>query len=71
MKRAEKEIEKYLLKNGDVRYRYRYKYYDTLGKRREKKESSFVTQKDAEKALLKAKIDVANGNLKKKSRTAK
>lgn len=64
-KKAEKEIEKYQLKNGEIRYRYRYKYYDSDGNRREKKESSFVSKKDAEKALLQVKSDVLNGNLKK------
>jgi len=63
-KKEEKEVQKYKLKNGEVRYRYRYKYYDVNGKRREKKESSFKTEKEAEKALLHVKADVLNGNLK-------
>ncbi|ANY67959.1 hypothetical protein BBD42_16865 [Paenibacillus sp. BIHB 4019] len=51
-KKEEKEVQKYTLKNGEARYRYRYKYHDVNGK-------------EAERALLQAKVDVANGNLKK------
>ncbi|MGO4345502.1 tyrosine-type recombinase/integrase [Paenibacillus sp. MCAF9] len=64
-KKAEKEVEEYRLKNGEIRYRYRYKYYDVLGNRREKKESSFMSEKAAEMALLHVKSDILNGNLKK------
>lgn len=63
-KKEEKEVQEYKLKNGEVRYRFRYKYYDINGKRREKKESSFLTEKEATKALIQVKADVLNGSLK-------
>lgn len=41
------EVYYYYLKNGEKRWMYRHKYYDVFGKRKEKKESSFRTEKEA------------------------
>lgn len=41
---------------------YRHKYYDALGKRREKKKSGFKTERAGLKALLEVKVDTLNGN---------
>lgn len=40
---------------------YRYKFYDSLGKRREKKKSGFKTEKKALRSLLEVKASVLNG----------
>ncbi|GIN96114.1 hypothetical protein J6TS1_19840 [Siminovitchia terrae] len=59
------EIYYYFLKNGDKRYQYRHKYYDALGKRKEKKKSGFDTEKAALKELLQVKADLLSGQVKK------
>lgn len=43
---------------------YRYRYYDALGKRREKAKQGFVSEKDAYRALLEVKANVLNGEVK-------
>ncbi|WP_025848734.1 site-specific integrase [Paenibacillus ehimensis] len=58
------EVYYYFLKNGDKRYLYRHKYYDNLGKRKEKKESGFVTEKEALQALIEVKAALLNGQVK-------
>ena len=59
------EVYYYLLKNGEKRYMYRHKYYDTLGNRKEKKKSSFKTEKEAYRALLEVKTALLNGQVEK------
>ncbi len=54
----------YLNKKGEKLWMYRHKYYDPLGKRKEKKKSSFESEDAALKALLKVKSDLLNGNHK-------
>ncbi|NEU29962.1 site-specific integrase [bacterium LRH843] len=58
------EVYYYFLKNGEKRFMYRHKYYDVLGKRKEKKKSSFKTEKEALKALLKVKASILSGQSK-------
>ncbi|WP_238649728.1 tyrosine-type recombinase/integrase [Paenibacillus piscarius] len=58
------EIYYYLLGSGDKRYMYRHKYYDDAGKRKEKKQSSFLTDKDALKALIEVKATLMRGQVK-------
>lgn len=58
------EVYYYYLKNGEKRWMYRHKYYDVLGKRKEKKESSFKTEKEALKALLEVKASLLNDQSK-------
>lgn len=58
------EVYYYYLKNGEKRWMYRHKYYDVFGKRKEKKESSFRTEKEALKALLEVKASLLNDQSK-------
>lgn len=43
---------------------YRYRYYDALGKRREKSKQGFKTEKEAYRALLEVKASILNGDVK-------
>ncbi|WP_378127496.1 tyrosine-type recombinase/integrase [Cohnella boryungensis] len=58
------EIYYYLLKNGEKRFMYRHKYNDARGKRKEKKKSSFLTDKAALKALIEVKATLLRGQVK-------
>lgn len=62
--KVDDEIYYYFLKSGEKRWMYRHKYYDTLGKRREKKKSGFKSEKNALKALLKVKSDLLDGQVR-------
>lgn len=55
------EIYHYSLKSGEKRFMYRHKYYDSLGVRREKKKSSFKTEKEVLKELLEVKASLLSG----------
>lgn len=55
------EIYYYYLKNGEKRFMYRHKFVDSLGKRREKKKSSFKTEKEALRSLLEVKASILSG----------
>lgn len=59
--KADDELYYYFLKSGAKRWMYRHKYYDTFGERREKKKSSFKTEKAALKELLDVKAALLNG----------
>ena len=50
---------------GEKRWLYRHKYYDQVGKRKEKKVSGFKTEKEAYKALLEVKASTLRGEVKK------
>ncbi|TYR82116.1 site-specific integrase [Priestia megaterium] len=43
---------------------YRYRFYDALGKRKEKSKQGFKSEKDAYRALLEVKASVLNGDVK-------
>lgn len=45
------------------KYAYRYKYYDTLGKRREKAMQGFDTIEQAERSLIDVKAKILDGNI--------
>lgn len=60
-KTKDDEIYFYFLKSGAKRFMYRHKYYDSLGVRREKKKSSFKTEKEALKELLDVKSSILSG----------
>lgn len=60
--KKEPEVYHYLNKKNDKLWLYRHKYYDVLGKRKEKKRSGFTTEKEAIKALLEIKAQLLNGN---------
>ncbi|MBF8418913.1 site-specific integrase [Heyndrickxia coagulans] len=44
---------------------FRYRYYDALGKRREKSKQGFKNEKDAYRALLEVKANILNGEVKR------
>lgn len=62
--KKDKDVYYYYLKNGDIRWMYRHKYYDVLGKRKEKKKSGFKTEKEALRALLEVKASILDGKQK-------
>lgn len=62
--KVDDEVFYYYLKNGEKRFMYRHKYYDESGKRKEKKKSSFETEKEAVKALLNVKVAIMRGETK-------
>lgn len=62
--KKDKEVYYYFLKNGKKRWLYRHKYYDSLGKRREKKKSGFTTEKEALRSLLEVKTSTLSGQTK-------
>jgi integrase len=59
-----KHLFYYLNAKGDKRWCYRYRYYDALGKRKEKSVQNFKCEKDAYRALLEVKASVLNGQVK-------
>lgn len=61
--KMDNEVYYYYLKNGEIRWMYRHKYYDTLGKRKEKKKSGFKTEKEALKSLLEVKASLLDGQI--------
>lgn len=52
----------YIDSDGNKKYAYRYRYYDRNGKRREKTKTGFDSEKAAERALIKVKADILDGN---------
>src|SRR5699024_9209646 len=62
-KTRENEIFYYHLKNGNKRFMYRYRYYDLLGKRKERKKSGFKSMKEAQRELIKLKASLLEKNL--------
>jgi integrase len=62
--KKDKDLYYYQNAKGEKRWCYRYRYYDALGKRREKSEQNFNSEKAAYKALLEVKTNITNGDLK-------
>lgn len=63
MTKTKKEnIYSYIDTDGKKKFSYRYKYYDSYGKRREKTKQGFKTQNEAERALIEVKAAVLDGN---------
>lgn len=60
----EKDVFSYVTSKGEKLWMYRYKYYDAVGKRKEKKKSGFKTEKEAIKALLEVKAATLRGETK-------
>lgn len=60
----EPEIYYYFNVKGEKLWMFRHKYYDTLGKRKEKKKSGFKSDKMALKALLEVKAATVSGQTK-------
>lgn len=63
-KTKEPEIYYYFNANGEKLWMFRHKYYDKTGKRREKKKSSYKTEKAALRALLEVKAATLSGESK-------
>lgn len=61
----EPEIYHYFNANGEKLWMYRHKYYDVLGKRKEKKKSGFKTEKEALRSLLEVKASLLSGQQKR------
>lgn len=54
----------YWYKDGKTKkYAFRYRFYDQDGKRREKSRQGFLTERDAELALIELKSEILKGNL--------
>lgn len=58
----EPELYHYFNASGEKLWMYRHKYYDSTGKRKEKKRSGFKTEKAAIKSLLEVKAATLSGN---------
>lgn len=59
----DKDLYWYKDNDGNKKYAYRYRYYNTLGERKEKSKQGFDTEKKALQALTKLKAQVLEGNL--------
>ncbi|MEH7108231.1 tyrosine-type recombinase/integrase [Bacillus sp. JJ1764] len=62
--KKDKDLYYYYSSKGEKKWCYRYRYYDSLGKRREKSCQNFNNEKDAYRALLEVKANVINGDVK-------
>lgn len=64
--KSKKDPELYYSINekDEQRWMFRHKYYDSLGKRKEKKKRGFLTEKEAYQALLEVKTNTLNGATK-------
>ncbi|WP_368652403.1 tyrosine-type recombinase/integrase [Ornithinibacillus sp. 4-3] len=62
--KKENELYWYVNKKSEKLWMYRHKYYDALGKRKEKKKSGFKTEKAALKSLLEVKSTLLNDQVK-------
>lgn len=61
----EPEVYYYFNANGEKLWMFRHRYYDSSGKRREKRKSGFKTDKAAIKALMEVKALTLRGDTKK------
>jgi integrase len=64
--KSKKDPELYYSINdkGEKRWMFRHKYYDSLGKRKEKKKRGFLTEKEAYQSLLEVKTNTIHGATK-------
>lgn len=58
-------IKSILNKKGEELWKFRYKYYDSLGNRKEIKRQGFRTENEAFRTLLELKTSISNGEVKK------
>lgn len=63
--KKDNDLYYYLNSKKEKLWCYRHRYYDALGKRKEKSKQGFKTEKDALKALLEVKANVLNGEVKR------
>jgi len=62
--KKDNELYYYFNSKKEKLWCYRHRYYDALGKRREKSKQNFKTENEAYKALLAVKANTLNGNMK-------
>nr|QRZ18317.1 site-specific integrase [Virgibacillus sp. AGTR] len=62
--KKDKELYYYFNAKKEKLWCYRHRYYDALGKRREKYKQGFKTESEAYRALLDVKANTLNGNVK-------
>lgn len=62
--KKDNDLYYYFNSKGEKMWCYRHRYYDALGKRREKSKQGFKTEKEAYRALLEVKANVINGEVK-------
>ena len=62
--KKDKDLYYYFNTKGEKMWCYRYRYYDALGKRKEKSKQGFKAEKEAYRALLGVKANVINGEVK-------
>src|SRR5690625_1472606 len=62
---TDKELFYYFNAKKEKMYMYRHRYYDSLGKRREKSKQAFKSEKEAYRKLLEIKSSILNGDVKK------
>lgn len=58
----DKELFWYMDHEGNKRWLYRHRYYDVLGKRREKKQQGFTSESAAYRALCEVRAKLVTGN---------
>lgn len=59
------ELYYYFNAKKEKRWMFRHRYYDALGKRREKSKQGFKTQNEAYRELLEVRVAISNGDVKK------
>lgn len=62
--KTDKDLYYYFNTKNEKLWCYRYRYYDSLGIRREKSQQGFITEKHAYRALLEVKASILNGDVK-------
>ncbi|MCC9022994.1 site-specific integrase [Bacillus nakamurai] len=62
--KKDNELFYYFNAKKEKRWCYRHRYYDALGKRKEKSKQGFKTENEAYRALLEIKTSVLNGDIK-------
>lgn len=62
--KKDKELFFYINAKGQKQWCYRHRYYDSLGKRREKSKQGFKSENEAYRALLEVKTNILNGAVK-------
>ncbi|MGP4038368.1 tyrosine-type recombinase/integrase [Gracilibacillus sp. D59] len=62
--KLDSELFYYFNKNNEKRFCFRHRYYDELGKRKEKSKRGFTNEKEAYRSLLDVKTNVLNGDVK-------
>jgi integrase len=62
--KKDNDLYYYFNSKGEKMWCYRHRYYDALGKRKEKSKQGFTSEKDAYRELLEVKANILNGHKK-------